>query len=124
MGNSTKNIMGKLYLLVMSVCLILMFSGMSCMRDMDVKGTYASLEQKLNPLYGASSEDVGLEMGQPTYIKNIKGYELWYYYKSYGTDEETDRLAGYEGGKYEKYDKIYIYFRNNKMVKWDAHVQR
>ena len=94
------------------------------MRDVEIKSKYAELEGKLNPLYGQPPDVVGLEIGQPTYIKTMGVYEIWYFYKTYGKQESRGSISSFDQAAWESYDKIYIYFRNNKMVKWDAHIQR
>jgi len=108
--------------------LVVLFILSSC-ASMQVKRRVNELNSILNPLLGSSKEDVVLAMGVPTNTKWIGGVEVYQYFQSYGARGNvwvapSDYLITAGAKKWEAYDKINVYFKNDRMVKWDGYVQR
>lgn len=108
---------------------IFIYLLMNCCTYWAVSSRQKEIENMVNPLLGKTSEEVIIILGVPTNIKEIGELTIYEYYRSYGTRSNIwvspTEYTVYGGNKkWEAYDIINLYFKEDIMVKWDAYVQR
>lgn len=121
---------------------------------MQVSQARSELEATLNPLLGQTRDQVLMVVGAPFGTRSIGGFEVWDYYRSYGTRAKqatsvnanatantnayaqpggysaTTNVQGNASGvgvaqSWEAYDRFTLYFDSSgHMAKWDGYVQR
>ena len=101
----------------------------SMMQGMQVSHAKNDMQKRLDPLVGHSANDVVMTLGAPTGTDRLGDFEVWHYYRSYGTRTAASVTPNpyYTNGRaavWEAYDKFDLYFRDGVMVKWDGYVQR
>ncbi len=91
-------------------------------------------------LIGHTEEDVVLQLGVPEKIQTIGDLKIYQYHKSYGERTEASGYmsgptyyghgfwgSGYGSGyekSWEAYDKIEIFFKHGRVIKWNCSVKR
>ncbi|MFA6263385.1 MAG: hypothetical protein WCW33_02760 [Candidatus Babeliales bacterium] len=93
-----------------------------------------SIERTCTNLMGCSEEEVALELGAPQSIQNIGTLKVYQYHKSYGTRTSKDGyvtkwdsggLSGFGTERsWEAYDKIEVFFMDDRAISWKCSVKR
>ena len=111
---------------VVCFCLLFVLSGCA---SMQVASRKAELDAQMNPLLGKTKDDIILALGAPGEIVTVGGFEIYKYFKSYGTRTQAavapnKYLITGNARTWESYDTINTYFKYGVMVKWDGYIQR
>ena len=108
---------------------IVLLVGVYGCAHMAVERAKQDTANRINPLLGKNTEEIILALGMPTNTASIEGMEVWTYYRSYGSRGNVNANAygtgvSGDGQTWESYDKITLYLKEKKFIKWDAYFQR